>query len=84
MSIPNEMPKEEMLLDIKELLRSVEKLKVRAERAERERDAAIRDIEEVLIRCDTRDVCFACARQEGCSPWADGCQPRWRRIVEGE
>ena len=60
MSILNEMPKEEMLLDIKELLRSVEKLKARAERAERERDAAI------FKACD---LCFiVCSESNKATP----------------
>lgn len=58
-------------------------LTARAEQDERERDAAVADIESLLIQDDCQvDVCWACNRECG----NDGeCKPKWRGLPqEGE
>jgi len=63
-------------------------LTARAEQAERERDAAVKDIEELLGQDDYIGICWACNNHDKCVGTRDvkiTCVPKWRGLPqEGE
>ena len=63
-------------------------LTARAEQAEKERDAAVADIEELLGQDDFIGICWACKSHDKCVGTRDvkiTCVPKWRGLPqEGE
>ena len=62
---------------------TIDALTARAERAEKERDAAIKDIEMVMID----NICYGCISYKNgeCSRCDNRCVPKWRGLPqEGE
>ena len=64
----------------------LERMTARAEQAEKERDAAIADIEELLGQDDFIGICWACKSHDKCVGTRDvkiTCVPKWRGLPQG-
>ena len=75
----------EMFANALESAERIAALTARAEQAERERDAAIADIEELLGQDDFIGICWACKSHDKCVGTRDvkiTCVPKWRGLPQ--
>ena len=86
-SVEEILPHASALIDLIQSLKGTAiELTARAEQAEKERDAAIADIEELLGQDDFIGICWACKSHDKCVGTRDvkiTCVPKWRGLPQG-